>query len=323
MISRRFPVCVAMAYFCVAWLLAASLPLRAETAGALPIGRLATSGTVAVDSVPAPTGTALFSGDRLSAQESAALVRFGGGSSIVLPRGSAASIYRKDGGILIRAERGVLGFHFVPREEARIEAGRYTLTASSRNDAEVGELVVDADGRIAMALTSGSFSALDTQSGQSFNVSAQAPGKSGPQQTGGDGTLVNDTNTFTDPAQSWPENTLASKCIVVRGEAHRILANKHTSLTIQGTWLLFSDNYKYLITECTAQALMDAEAVIGIEEALKEPVAPVAASAPPSPPVRPASTGMSRGTKTAIYAGVAGGAAAGVALAVSRKSKSQ
>jgi hypothetical protein len=322
MIYQKVRNCITGMIFSVACLLIASIQLPADAAEALPIGRLATSGTVSVGNVPAPTGTTLFSGDRLSAQDFPALIRFGSGSTIVLPRGSAASIYRKGAGLLIRAEKGTLGFHFVPREEARIEAGRYTLIASAKGAAEVGELVVDATGRIAMALSSGSFSAFDAQSGKSFDVSAQTPGKSG-LQAGGSGSLINDTNTFTDPAQRWSENALMGKCIVARGETHRILANKTTTLTLQGTWLLFSDSYKYVITECAAQALADAGAVIGIEEALKEPVAPVATAAGTPPPVRSASTGMSRGTKTALIAGVAGGAAVGVAVAVSRKSKSQ
>jgi hypothetical protein len=324
MVCRKVGNCMARKMLCMAWLFAAFLPLRAEMTGGLPIGRLATSGTVSVGSALAPTGTALFSGDRLSAQNSPAFIRFRSGSSVVLPRGSAATIYRKETGLLIRAEKGTLGFHFVPREEARIEAGRYMLTSSARDAAEVGELVVDADGRIAMALSSGSFSAFDAKSGQSFNVSAQDSGKAG-SQSAGSGSLVNDTNTFSDAAQRWAANGLRGKCIVARGEAHRILSNQATTLTLQGTWLLFSDTYKYAMTECSAQALADAGAIIGVEEALKEPPAPKIPAAPKldTPPVQTASTGMSRGAKTGIIVGVAGGAAAGVAVAVSRKSKSQ
>jgi hypothetical protein len=324
MVYRKVRNCAVRVIFCVAWLLAAFLPLPAEMREVLPIGRLATSGTVSVGNALAPTGTALFSGDRLSAQNSPALIRFNSGSSVVLPRGSAATIHRKETGLLIQAERGTLGFHFVPREEARIEAGRYTLTASDRNAAEVGELVIGADGRISMALSSGSFSAFDAKSGKSFDVSAQTSSQSGVQAAGS-GSLINDTNTFSDPGQHWSENALTGKCLVARGEAHRILANKSTTLTLQGTWLLFSDTYKYAITECTAQALADAGAVIGIEEALKEPIVPVAPTPQTvkTPSVQAASTGMSRGTKTAIIAGGAGAAAAGVAIAVARKSKSQ
>lgn len=324
MVYRKAGKCTARMIVSVAWLLAAFLPLQAEMAGGLPIGKLATSGTVSVGNALAPTGTALFSGDRLSAQNSPAFVRFGSGSRVVLPRGSAATIYRKGTGLIIQAEKGTLGFHFVPREEARIEAGRYTLTASARDVAEVGELFVGADGRIAMALRSGSFSAFDAKSGKSFDVSAQTSGQSG-LQAAGNGSLVNDTNAFSDTAQRWSANSLMGKCIVARGEAHRIMSNEATTLTLQGTWLLFSDTYKYAITECTAQALADAGASIGIEEALKEPPAPVVPAKPmaETPPVRTASTGMSRGAKTAIIVGGAGGAAAGVAVAVSRKSKSQ
>ena len=324
MVCRKVGNRMARMMLCMAWLLAAFLPLRAEMASGLPIGRLATPGTVSVSNALAPTGTALFSGDRLLAQNSPAFIRFRSGSSVVLPRGSAATIYRKETGLLIQAEKGTLGFHIVPREKARIEAGRYTLTASARDVAEVGELVVGADGRIAMALSSGSFSAFEAKSGKSFDVSAQNSGQSG-LQSAESGSLVNDTNTFSDPAQRWSANGLMGKCIVARGEAHRILSNEATILTLQGTWLLFSDTYKYAITECTPQALADAGAVIGIEEALKEPPAPVVPAKPKveTPPVRTASAGMSHGAKTAIIVGGAGGAAAGVAIVVSRKSKSQ
>lgn len=324
MARRKVESYLAKMTVCMAWFLAGLIPLHAEMAGGTPIGKLATSGTVSVGNAAAPTGTALFSGDRLSAQNSPALVRFRSGSSVVLPRGSSATIYREEAGILIRAEEGTLGFHFMPAERARIEVGRYTLTAAAKDIAEVGELVIDADGRIAMALSSGSFSAFDEKSGKSFNVSAQNAGQSGVSSTGS-GSLVNDTNTFSDASQRWPANGLRGKCIVARGEAHRILSNETNTLTIQGTWLLFSDSYKYSITECTPQALADAGASIGVEEALKELPASVVPVAPKikTPPVRTASTGMSRGAKTAIILGGAGGAAVGVAIAVSRKSKSQ
>jgi hypothetical protein len=314
MLFRRTTNYMAGIAFGVALLLAAPMALRAEMAAMLPIGSLATSGTIAIGNVPAPTGTAIFSGDHLSAQDSAALIRFGSGSSVVLNQGAAAMISRRQTALLVKAEKGIIGFHFIPREEARIEAGRYIFTASANDKAKVGELAIGPDGAIALSLSSGSFSTRDTKYGKSFDVYADSQAGPGSLPTG-KGTLVNDTNTLIDTTKSWPENSLRNKCIVARGEAHRIVANKATTLTLVGTWLLFSGAYEYKITDCTEQALADSGAAIGVEEAIKAPVTSI-------PPVSPPSTGMSGGTKAAIAIGVSGGAAAGIAYAVTRESKS-
>jgi hypothetical protein len=300
--------------FCVGWLFTTPLSLQAEMTAIRPLGRLATSGAVSIGNVPAPTGTVLFSGDHLSAQDSPALVSFSSGSSVVLTRGTAATISRKGTALLVEAEKGTIGFHFVPREVARIEAGHYKFTISATNNAGVGELVIGTDGQAAMSLSSGSFSAFNTASGESFEVSADSQAKS-QSLPAGKGTLVNDTSTLSDQTQHWPENSRRDKCVVVRGEAHRIIANNTTTLTLRGTWLLFSGTYEYMITDCTEQALADANAAIGIEEALNTSAAAI-------PPVPSPSTGMSGGAKAAIAIGVAGGAAAGIAVAVSNKSKS-
>jgi hypothetical protein len=305
---------VAWMLFCVGWLFATPLSLQAEMTAIPPLGRLATSGTISIGNVLAPTGTVLFSGDRLSAQDSPALVNFNSGSSVVLARGAAATISRKGKTLLVQAERGTIGFHFVPREIARIEAGHYKFTASAKSGEGVGELVIGTEGQVAMSLSSGSLSAFNTASGESFEVSADSQAKS-ESLAAANGILVNDTNTFSDPTQHWTENSLSDKCIVVRGEAHRIVANKAATLTLRGTWLLFSGTYEYTIAACTEQALANAEAAIGVEEALE-------ASAAVVPPVPSPSPGMSAGAKVAIFAGVAGGAAAGIALAASNKSKS-
>jgi hypothetical protein len=269
---------------------------------------VATSGTVTIGNVTAPTGTALFSGDRLSAQDAPALVRLSSGSSVVLTHGAAVTVSRKDRALLVQAEKGIIGFHFIPHEQVRIEADRYEFTASAGDKAGVGELTVSASGRVTMSLSSGRFLALNTKSGESFDISA-SPNAESKSETRGTGTLVNDTHTFSDATKRWAKDMFKNKCIVAQGEAHRILGNKSNTLTVSGTWLLFSGTYEYTITDCTEQALADAGANIGIEDAMK-------ASAPARP------HGMSTGTKAAIALGVAGGAVAGTAVAVSRRSKS-
>jgi hypothetical protein len=299
---------------CVGWLLAIPLLLQGETIAIRPLGRLATSGTISVDNILTPTGTVFFSGDHLSADNSPALVSLNSGGSVVLTRGAAATISRKGTALLLQAEKGTIGFHFLPLEEARIEAGHYRFAISSISEAGVGELVTGTDGKIAVSLSSGSLSAFDTASGEAFEVSAKTQSETKLQPTG-KGILANDANTLSDLTKSWPENSLKNKCIVVRGEAHRIMANKSTSLTVRGTWLLFSGTYEYTITDCTEQALANAEAAIGIEEAIAVPEAA-------APTVPAASKGMSSGAKAGIAIGVAGGAAAGIAVAVSNKSKS-
>jgi hypothetical protein len=291
-------------------------PVRA--ADAVPIGRLATSGQVAIGTASAPTGTAIFSGDRLAASDAPALVTLPGGSSVSLTPGASATFSRDGSAVFVKAEAGTIGFRFLPRQQARMQAGPYQFTPSAPDRPNAGELTVGADGQVIMALSSGSLSAVDTATGKPFDVSAtpQGPPRTPPTGTG---TLVNDSNTLSDAAHRWPENALRGKCVVARGEAHRIVANKANTLEIAGTWLLFSGKYDYTITECTAAALDNAGAAIGVDEALQPPsAAPQAAAAPA------ARRGMSGGAKAGLALVLAGGAGAGAAIAVSssRKSKS-
>jgi hypothetical protein len=305
-----------LATLAVALLVVTAVPqCPAAASDVIPIGTLATSGSVSIGASDAPTGTTVFSGDHLSAQDAPALISLQGGSSVSLTRGAAATFIRQGSTLLVRAETGTIGFRFAPRQEVRMEAGPYRFTASAPDRAKTGEITINSDGLVTMALNSGAFAALDTKTGRPFDMSApvQTASKTPPTGTG---SLVNDSNAFSDPKQRWVENSLKNKCIVARGESHRILANKSNVLVIAGSWLLFSGTYDYTITECTEAALENAGAAIGVNEALQPPTATAGAGAA-------ANRGMSAGAKAGIILAVAGGGGAGAAVALSsRKSKS-
>jgi hypothetical protein len=300
---RNLPILIALLYF--------AFPAEAAAAGepaAVPLGLLATSGEVSIGGLLAPTGTTVFSGDRLRSGNAPALISLASGGSIVLAPEAEATLTRTSGELVVRAAKGALAFRLESGLPARLDAGPYRFKPSGTTS---GDLRLEAEGRIAVSLSSGLLTGINTVTGKP--VAVVPPQTASPAYTG-KGSLENDGKTLFDSAQRWRKDALRGQCVVARGEAHRILANNANMLAIAGNWILFTGTYEYTITDCTEQALQKAGAAIGIEEALQVPASTVSSIQLPS-------TGMSTGTKVAIGAAAAGGAAI-AAIAFSRGSKS-
>jgi hypothetical protein len=236
---------------CMLTILVTSPFSSAEVLGSSPIGKLATVGNVSIGGVSAPTGTAVFSGDSVSAEESPVLITFLEGSSVVLAQRAAATFSRAGKRLVVHADKGAIGFNFIPGEDVSIQAGAYQFVASSRHRANAGELAIDADGYVVMSLTSGSFSALNTASGARLEVSPASPPEPLPQQTP-KGSLTKGGNTFTDPIANWTADSLKGKTITISGETHKIVSNTLMTIKIEGIWKLNTGTYGYSLGAAAA-----------------------------------------------------------------------
>lgn len=223
----------------------------AEVLGSSPIGKLATAGSVSIGGVAAPTGTAVFSGDSVSTQESPALIAFREGSSVVLAQRAAATFSREGKRLVVHADQGAMDFNFIPGEDVSLQAGAYQFVASSRDRANAGELALVADGRVVIWLTSGSFSALDTASGARFDLSPASAPEPLPQQAG-KGSLTKGGNTFTDQTANWAADSLKGRTITISGETHRIKSNTLMTIIIEGAWRLNTGTYGYSLGAAVA-----------------------------------------------------------------------
>jgi hypothetical protein len=201
--------------------------------------------------VAAPTGTAVFSGDSVSTQESPALIAFREGSSVVLAQRAAAMFSQTGKRLVVRANEGTIGFNFIPGEDVSLQAGAYQFVASARDCVNAGELALGADGRVVMSLTSGSFSAIDTTTGARLEISPASAPEPLPQQAA-KGNLTKGGNTFTDPAAKWTTDSLKGRTITVSGETHRIVSNTFMTIRIEGTWRLNTGTYGYSIGAAAA-----------------------------------------------------------------------
>jgi hypothetical protein len=216
----------------------------AESSNYLPIGKLATPGSVSIGGTSAPTGTVIFSGERITTQESPALVTFLKGSSVVMSQGTSAVFSRSGTSLEIIADRGVIGFHLLPGEEVSIQAGTYRFTASGLDRILAGELALSSNGEAEMSVSSGNFSVINTATGSRFEVSPSSSDV--PSQLWfGKGNLTNGRDTLTDPTKNWQANELKGKRLEVGGEKHKILSNTDTTITIEGAWALATGAYDY------------------------------------------------------------------------------
>lgn len=225
----------------------------AEVIGSSPIGRLATSGEALIGGVPVPTGTVVFAGESVATGGAPAVVTFLQGSSVMLTPGAAATFSRVGKTLVVHAEKGIMGFSFTPGEDVDIRAGAYQFTASTGDRANAGELALAADGRVAVSLSSGGFSVLNTTSGMRSEVTPTEATELLPPQTG-KGSLTKGGNTFTDPNAHWYSDSLKGKAIRVGGETHTIVSNTANTITIDGTWTLSTGAYGYSVAAAGAAA---------------------------------------------------------------------
>jgi hypothetical protein len=239
----------------------------AEILASSPIGKLATTGSVSIGGVTAPTGTAVFSGDSVSTQESAALITFRAGGRVVLAQHAAATFSQAGERLVVHADKGVIGFNFVPGEDVSIQAGTYEFVASAPERAHTGEVTLAENSSVVMSLASGTFSALDTASGARFDVLPESAPEPLPQQQAGKGSLTKGGNTFTDQTANWAADSLKGGTITVNGEKHKIVSNTPMMIKILGTWHLNTGTYGYSVA--TAAAAAAAAAGVGLSVGAK------------------------------------------------------
>src|SRR5213083_1702081 len=146
----------------------------AEAVAGIPLGSMVAPDRATVGTLPAPTGTTIFAGDRVVTNETPALINFSGGGGIELTR-AAASFTRDGQALVIAATNGLLRFNFKKGEAVKIEAGHYRFTSAGNGTAHVGELGLNQSGQIAMSLSEGVFSAVDLSKGERSEVTPGAP----------------------------------------------------------------------------------------------------------------------------------------------------
>jgi hypothetical protein len=280
----------------------------AETVAASPLGVVVTQGTVTVGNSIAPTGTTLFAGDRVAATNQPALISFNSGGRIEMTK-AVATLSREGDTLVVHPVEGLLRFNFVKGEEVRINAGRYNFTAVGRDSAHTGELGLNRNGQVVLAMNEGAFNSLDTVSGANTEVSPGNPLEVTDLE--GKGILKKSGNTLTDSSKAFFTDALNQKCIVSEKEAYRIASNNANVIKIKGSWKANSGSHAYKIADCTRDALINAGAS---PEAADAAVASVGAAA---------GSGAG-GLSTAAVIGIGGGAAAalGIGIAVTRPEKS-
>lgn len=143
----------------------------AETIAGSPLGTIVTNGNVTVGNTSAPTGTTIFSGDKVSSLQPT-LVNFNSGSRIEMTK-SAATFSRQGKTLVIQADQGLLRFNFPKGEEVQIVAGKFRFSGGSDSE-RTGELGVNQSGHLVMTLNKGSFKALNTETGASLDVTPAA-----------------------------------------------------------------------------------------------------------------------------------------------------
>lgn len=86
-------------------------------------GRLSAEGPAAINGVPAPTGTTVYPGDRITAGEKGtATVTLAGGSRIVVAPGSSAQLRKTGDRWAVTIETGTVGFVLLPGEPLVVAA---------------------------------------------------------------------------------------------------------------------------------------------------------------------------------------------------------
>jgi hypothetical protein len=183
--SRRFKT-LAMALSLLTVLASAPFSVSETVAGS-PLGTLVTTGNVTVGNATAPTGTTIFTGDKVTSLQPT-LINFNSGSRIEMTK-SAATFSRQGKTIVVQTDQGLLRFNFKKGEDVQIKAGKFQFTGGSDSE-RVGELGVNQSGQLVMTMTKGSFKSLNTETGESLDVtpaasmSVAAPGQSAPAGAG-------------------------------------------------------------------------------------------------------------------------------------------
>jgi len=228
---------------------------------------------------------------------------------------AAATFSRQGETLVVNASNGLLRFNFKKGEPVQINAGRYQFTSLGNGTAHEGELGLNQNGQIAMALTEGVFTAMNTVNGEAFEVSPSSPMLMLDQE--GTGKLARGGKTLTDQPKMWRANELKGLCIVVGQEAYSILSNTANTITINGTWKSANGSVSYKVVSCDKDSLMAAGASAGAASAAAVGTAAGAAATGAG-----AASGTVSGTTIAVIGGVAAAAGIASAIVVSQQEKS-
>jgi hypothetical protein len=251
------PLCVKLGAVVISTLiLFTTMPFSpAESVSASPLGTILASDHAMIGETAAPTGTTIFSGDRVSSDEQV-LIEIENGGRIELIK-AAAGFSRQNKRLVIRTDQGLLRFSFKEGEEVQITAGRYDFTAVG-DSRHTGELGLSRRGQIAMNVSEGAFAVLNQDTGARTDVNPKKPLVVMAQ--GGQGILSNNGRTLTDNSLTLNPDELNQKCIVVKSEAHPVKGNSKDVITINGLWKLSTGRYDYKVVDCTEEAMIRAGA---------------------------------------------------------------
>lgn len=155
-------------------MLSMALPFSlAGTPAATPLGVIMTTGTAKVSGRPAPTGTSLFPGDRITASSDPLLINLSSGSRIQMTN-AAATFAAESKKLIVQAGYGLFNFHFTGADSVQIDAGKYRFIADSKM-ARAAELGVNQSGEVAMTVSQGEFTAINLKTGEQSKVTAERP----------------------------------------------------------------------------------------------------------------------------------------------------
>ena len=272
-------------------LLLVSLPVISLAGGSAspPLGTVVTSERVIISGQPAPTGTTLFSGDRLKVGNAPALVRFNSGGRIQMI--SAAATFRQDGDFLIiEPEYGLLLFNFGAKDNVRIVSGGREFTLRPQSAPCLGSLALNRNGQIALGLVKGEFD-LRMADGGRRTISSSTPLV--VLNESGNAWLSRGGNKLVDESKSWNADELEGMSVRVGGETHEIIGNSGDCIYLDGKWSQSSGNYEYEIHFDTA-ARVPVVIPVGEARAAVIPGLPAATVSTIAPDV-PAATGAGIG----------------------------
>ena len=144
------------------------------------VGVVQSSGAVYLDNSAVKAGTEIMSGDRLETSSTSATVALPMGSMVLLEPRSAVTMSRLPDGVHISLDRGSVAYSAAASEGVRIQADGVTVSPKSAGEG-TGEMALNADGSLHLAVRSGSMLVADLQAdpvtvraGQFINVSPRA-----------------------------------------------------------------------------------------------------------------------------------------------------
>jgi len=268
-----------------------------------PLGTISSEGNVTVGNSSAPTGTTIFSGDRVASSQPA-LIDFSNGSRIEMAKASAT--FSRDGKTLvIKADQGLLRFNFAKGEDVSIDTGKYRIT-SEGSSGNMGELGLNSKGQMIVEMLEGSVSVLNKSTGQINKATLGRPLVL--FTSSGNGNITNNGSSLTDASKIFNIDEFRGMCIVGGDEAYPISGNSSSQIAIKGNWQKDTGTIDYQVVECTEQAMTDAGASSEAASAAADAATGIA--------------GASGFPTAAAVAGVAAGAGVGIGVWQSTKSPS-